>query len=66
MNKHYRFLLLVPFLLIPSLLFAQNKDPQHGKKSDVIVIIQATVVDGVGTPAEGPMDIVIRGNKSMK
>ncbi len=63
MNTHYRFLLLVPFLLIPSLLFAQNKDPQHGKKSDVIVIIQATVVDGVGTPAEGPMDIVIRGNK---
>ena len=28
-----------------------------------MVIIEAIVVDGVGTPAEGPMDIVIRGNR---
>jgi hypothetical protein len=50
------------FLFYAPFLFSQDKSPQHGKRSDLLVITQATVVDGVGTPAEGPMDILIRGN----
>ena len=58
----YRLAIAVSvFFLVSSFLFAQN--PQHGKKPGSMVITDAIVIDGVGTPPEGPMDIVIRDNR---
>jgi hypothetical protein len=42
---------------------AQNKTPQHGKRAEQLVITNATMIDGLGTPAEGPVDIVIKQNR---
>lgn len=42
---------------------AQDKLPVHGKRSQHLVITNAMMVDGNGTPAEGPVDIVIEGNR---
>ncbi|MCI0616634.1 amidohydrolase, partial [bacterium] len=50
-------------LLISQFVFAQDRPPQHGKKPGTMVITDAIVIDGVGTPPEGPMDIVIRDNR---
>ncbi len=36
---------------------------ETGKKYKRLVIRDATIVNGRGTPAEGPMDIIIEGNK---
>ncbi|MGI6643292.1 MAG: amidohydrolase family protein [Bacillota bacterium] len=36
---------------------------ETGKKYKRLVIRDATIVSGRGTPAEGPMDIIIEGNK---
>ena len=48
------FLLLLLIGLLP--LAAQ---PQHGVRPQRMVIRGATVVEGNGTPADGPMDIAI-------
>ena len=37
--------------------------PVHGHRADRLVIRNATVVDGNGTPASGPVDILIEGNR---
>ena len=37
--------------------------PTSGKRAESLVIRNATIVDGAGTPAIGPADIVIRGNR---
>lgn len=42
---------------------AQSQAPQHGKRIDQLVITNAMMVDGAGTPAEGPVDIVIKQNR---
>lgn len=42
---------------------SQDKSPQNGKRPSQLVIRNATVVDGNGTPAEGPLDIVIQENR---
>ncbi len=42
---------------------SQEKPPQNGKRPNQLVIRNATVVDGNGTPAEGPLDIVIQNNR---
>lgn len=42
---------------------AQQALPQHGKRAKKLLILNAMKVDGVGTPAEGPVDIVIEGNR---
>ena len=36
--------------------------PVHGKRAARLVIRNATIVDGNGTPASGPADIVVEGN----
>jgi imidazolonepropionase-like amidohydrolase len=43
-------------------LSAQTRGVEHGVRPARLVIRNATVVDGNGTPARGPMDIVIEGN----
>ena len=44
-------------------LAAQTKGVTHGQRPARLVIRNATIVDGNGTPARGPADIVIVGNK---
>jgi cytosine/adenosine deaminase-related metal-dependent hydrolase len=48
-------------LAVPVLLPAQTQGVQHGVRPPRLVIRNATVVDGNGTPARGPFDIVIEG-----
>jgi imidazolonepropionase-like amidohydrolase len=43
-------------------LAAQTRGVQHGVRPQRLVIRNATVVDGNGTPARGPLDIVVEGN----
>jgi Amidohydrolase family len=44
----------------------QNKSVESGKRYQRLVIRNATIVDGNGTPASGPKDIVIEGNKILE
>src|SRR5215472_13450474 len=53
-----RFALL---LAMASLAFAQPA-PTHGQRVRRLLIHNAIVVDGNGTPASGPKDIVIENN----
>ena len=46
-----------------SALPAQSRGVEHGQRYDRLVIRNVVVIDGKGTPARGPMDIVIEGNK---
>ena len=43
-------------------LGAQTRGVTHGTRPARLVIRNATIVDGNGTPARGPIDIVIEGN----
>src|SRR5262249_41681896 len=58
-------LLVVLAVVIPGYTLAQGQKPTvtSGKRYSRIVIRNATVVDGNGTPAAGPKDIVIEGNR---
>ncbi len=62
-----RLRLLIAILtlsLITSLSFAQTRQKiESGKRYPRLVIRGAMVVDGNGTPASGPKDIVIEGNR---
>jgi hypothetical protein len=42
---------------------AAAQAPVHGQRATRLVIRNATIVDGNGTPASGPADIVIEGNQ---
>jgi imidazolonepropionase-like amidohydrolase len=46
-----------------SALHAQSRGVEHGQRYDRLVIRNVVVIDGKGTPARGPMDIIIEGNK---
>ncbi len=46
-----------------SVAHAQTRGVTHGVRPPRLVIRNATVVDGTGAPARGPMDIVIEGNR---
>ena len=55
--------LLLSLMLVPGLVAAQAvRGIQHGVRPARFVIRNATVVEGDGTPASGPYDIVIEGN----
>jgi hypothetical protein len=47
----------------PAVAAAQVPSPTHGVRPARMVIRGATVIEGNGTPAEGPKDIVIEGNR---
>jgi cytosine/adenosine deaminase-related metal-dependent hydrolase len=49
-------------LLLPALVVAQPTGPTSGVRPQRLVIRNATIVDGNGTPAKGPFDIVVVGN----
>ena len=59
-----RFLALFLLLLSPSLAAQGSRGVQHGQRpGGRLAIRNAIVVAGNGTPAEGPFDIVIEGNR---
>ena len=54
-------LLSACFFLLSVALLAQT--PQPGKRANQLVIANALMLDGNGTPAEGPVDIIIKQNR---
>ena len=48
---------------LTSLAAAQTKGVTHGVRPPRLVIRNAMIVDGNGTPARGPVDIVLDGNR---
>ncbi len=65
MPLHRHRVLLSSFLLLCflSTLLAQSKTPQHGKRVNQLVITNAMLLDGNGSPAEGPVDLLIKQNR---
>ncbi len=59
-------LALLAFLLEVTVTHAQNKSPQHGKRVENLVIINALMIAGNATPAEGPVDIIIKKNRILR
>ena len=41
---------------------AQTQPPRNGQRVRRLLIRNATVIDGNGTPARGPLDIVVENN----
>lgn len=64
MRKH-SFVLFLGFVFCCSILFGQSNGSAslHGKKHKRLAVRNATIVEGNGTPAWGPADVVIEGNK---
>ncbi len=50
-------------LVIVTQVGAQATAPTSGKRAPSLAIRGATIIDGAGTPARGPADIVVRGNR---
>ncbi|HLG95603.1 MAG TPA: hypothetical protein VKX49_04760, partial [Bryobacteraceae bacterium] len=50
-------------LFCASAAFAQAPAPVSGRRVHRLLIHNATVVDGNGTPASGPKDILIEDNR---
>jgi imidazolonepropionase-like amidohydrolase len=44
-------------------LRAQSRGVEHGRRYDRLVIRNVIVIDGKGTPARGPMDVVVEGDR---
>ena len=63
-TKSFAFLTLalMSSLATSGPLVAQSA-PTHGVRPTRLVIRGATIIEGNGTPAEGPKDIVIEGNR---
>lgn len=59
-NSLRRAALLLTACALP--LAAQTKGVTHGVRPQRLIIRNAMIVDGNGTPARGPIDIVIEGN----
>ena len=49
--------------LVAATATAQGTAPVSGRRAESLVIRNALIVDGAGTPAIGPADIVVRGNR---
>jgi imidazolonepropionase-like amidohydrolase len=63
MRTFVRFVLrLVPGVLAFGTAAAQSAAPTHGQRPARMVIRNALVVEGNGTPATGPWDIVVEGH----
>src|SRR5262244_3489657 len=63
MSKNFLFALIIVSLASPLAIAQTKQSVTSGKRYPRIVIRNATVVDGNGTPAAGPKDIVIEGNR---
>lgn len=67
MKKPTQLLLMFLFLLAPVTLPAQMSDAPDRSEGDGpferLILRGATMIDGTGSPAVGPVDIVIEGNR---
>lgn len=63
MKRYFYLIFTITFVHGIFSLSAQTKSPQHGQRSNQLVITNALMIDGVGTPAEGPVDILIKQNR---
>jgi len=43
--------------------WAQSRGVEHGQRYDRLVIRNVTIIDGKGTPARGPFDVIVAGNR---
>jgi imidazolonepropionase-like amidohydrolase len=50
-------------LMLAATVSAQTKLPENGKRYARLAIRNATIIDGNGTPAAGPKDILIENNR---
>ncbi len=55
--------LILSLVLNSTLASAQSKLPAHGDRPARLAILGAMLVDGVGTPAEGPVDVFVRAGR---
>jgi imidazolonepropionase-like amidohydrolase len=58
-----RVLAVFVFFLSAIVLKGETRGVESGQRYDELVIRNVTVIDGKGTPARGPVDIILRGNK---
>lgn len=56
-------IILLLFLFSQQTLPAETRGIESGKRYDRLVIRNAILIDGNGTPARGPMDVIIAGSK---
>jgi imidazolonepropionase-like amidohydrolase len=54
---------LTGWLVATPVLRAESRGVEHGRRYDRLVIRNVIVIDGKGTPARGPMDVVVEGNR---
>ncbi len=57
------FALIAALAAAPSAPPAESRGVEHGLRYDRLVIRNVMVIDGKGTPARGPMDVVVEGNR---
>src|SRR6185437_8268033 len=64
MHIHARLSLTVAFIATSALPIVARAQavPTNGVRPNRLIIRNATIVDGNGTPAKGPFDIVLDGN----
>jgi len=55
--------LLLFCMLVSQGLFSETRGVKSGQRYDRLIIRNVIVIDGNGTPPEGPVDVVIEGNK---
>ena len=54
---------LAVILAAPFAARAETKGVEHGKRYDRLVVRNVVLIDGKGTPARGPVDVVVEGNR---
>lgn len=66
-KSHMKKLLLLLIALVPTLVFAQMADAPPRTEGegpfDRLIIRGVNLIDGTGSPATGPVDIVVEGNR---
>ena len=54
---------LITLFFLAAAAAAQSRGIEHGRRYDRLVIRNVTLIDGKGTPARGPLDVVVENNK---
>ncbi len=57
------FIILLFFLFAYQNLMGETKGVENGQRYDRLIIRNVIVIDGNGTPASGPTDMIVEGNK---
>ncbi|MFC2121723.1 amidohydrolase family protein [Bacteroidota bacterium] len=56
-------LFLFLFIFTIGALYSQTKNIKSGERYDKLIIRNAIIIDGKGTPPTGPSDVIVEGNK---